>query len=158
NSGGSLAHKRLFTLQGMDAHKKVGFAMIRDRATGQIVPSDTCIGSGQEVNLQSDMVAHNFMNPNFHRHRVIGPPHYMIDIPGDHRTPSDPGQNLFEVSISRIDRYWKRLLLLPPDHPERNYGMLSTKRNCNAVVAEALLAGGLSMYATPPDNTFFQDA
>src|SRR5262249_33550184 len=44
------------------------------------------------------------------------------------------------------------------DHPERLFGMLSTTRSCNGVVAEALLSGGLWMYATPPDNTLFQDA
>src|SRR5262245_51300733 len=59
NQGGSIAQKRLFTPQGMEAHKKVGFLMVRDRATGQTVPNDTCFGSGQEVNVRSDMAAHN---------------------------------------------------------------------------------------------------
>lgn len=157
NSGGSIAQKRLFTLQGMEANKKVGFKTIRDRTTGQVVANDQARGTGKEVNLQSDMAAHNFMNPNFHANGVVGPPHYMIDLPA-RKLPPREGEDLFGVSIRGIKRYWKKLLALPPDHPERNYGMLSTTRNCNAVVAEALMAGGLWMYATPPDNTFFQDA
>jgi hypothetical protein len=157
NSGGSIAQKRMLTLQGMEAHKGLGFAQVRDRATGKIVANDRARGTGQEVNLQSDSAAHNFMNPNFHANNVVGPPHYMIDLPGA-KVPPGPGENLFGVSIPGIKNYWKRLLALPPDHPERVYGMLSTTRNCNAVVAEALMAGGLWMYATPPDNTLFQDA
>lgn len=157
NAGGSIAQKRMLTLQGMEAHKGLGFAKIRDRTTGQVVDNDRARGSGQEVTLQSDMAAHNFMNPNFHANNVVGPPHYMIDLPAALLPPRE-GEPLFGVSIRGIKRYWERLLAMPPDHPERVYGMLSTTRNCNAVVAEALMAGGLWMYATPPDNTFFQDA
>src|SRR5262249_32697699 len=88
---------------------------------------------------------------------VIGPPHYTIDLPAA-LLPPRAGEDLFGVSICGIKRYWDRLLALPPDHPERVYGMLSTTRNCNAVVAEALMAGGLWLYATPPEHTLFQDA
>jgi hypothetical protein len=157
NSGGSIAQKRMVTLQGMEASKRLGFATIRDRATGKVVPNDQARGSGQEVSLQSDMRAHNFMNPKAQAMGIIAPPHYAIDLPAALLPPRE-GENLFGVSVRGIERYWKRLLALPPDHPERIYGMLSTTRNCNAVVAEALMAGGLWMYATPPDNTFFQDA
>lgn len=157
NSGGSLSHRRLVTAQGMEASKRVGFSTIRDRATGKVVPNDHALGSGKEVNLDSDSAAHNFMNPNFYRHGVVGPPHYSVDLPGA-LLPPRAGEDLFGISIRGIKQYWGRLLSLPPDHPERNYGLLSTTRNCNAVVAEALMAGGLWMYATPPDNTFFQDA
>jgi len=153
NSGGSIAQKRMVTLQGMEPHKKVGFKTIHDRTTGKVTPNDQALGTGKEVNLQSDMQAHAFMNADAHAMGIVATPHYMIDLPA-----AQQGQNLFGVSIRRIKRYWKSLLALPPDHPERVYGMLSTTRNCNAVVAEALMAGGLWMYATPPDNTLFQDA
>src|SRR5262245_37909875 len=68
NSGGSIAQKRMLTLQGMEASKKLGFATIRDRATGKVVPNDQARGSGKEVSLESDSRAHNFMNPNFYAH------------------------------------------------------------------------------------------
>jgi hypothetical protein len=155
NAGGSIAQKRMLTLQGMEAHKGLGFAQIRDRATGQVVANDRARGTGQEVSLQSDMAAHNFMNPNFHANGVVGPPHYSIDLPAMQKRK---GKDIFGVSLSKIKDYWERLLALPPDHPERVYGMLSTTRNCNAVVVEALMAGDLWRYADPPDNTLFQDA
>ena len=81
NSGGFLAHRRLFTVQGMEASKRLGFATIRDRESGNIVANDAARGSGNEVSLQSDMRAHNFMNPKFAAEGVIAPPHYMIDLP-----------------------------------------------------------------------------
>jgi hypothetical protein len=158
NAGGSIAQKRMVSLQGMEPHKKVGFKKIRNPADGKIIDNDQARGSGNEVTLEMDKAAHNFMNPNFHANGVIGPPHYMIDIPVAQLPGREPGRKLFGVSIRGIKRYWKNLLALPPDHPERVYGMLSTTRNCNAVVAEALMAGGLWMYATPPDNVVFQDA
>jgi len=124
----------------MEANKKLGFATIRDRATGKVVLNDQARGTGKEVSLDSDSQAHNFMNPNFYRHNVVGPPHYSIDLPAALLPPRE-GENLFGVSIRGIKSYWERLLALPPDHPERVYGLLSTTRNCNAVVAEALMAG-----------------
>jgi hypothetical protein len=157
NSGGSIAQKRMVTLQGMDAHKRVGFATIRDRTSGKIVPNDQARGTGKEVSLLSDRQAHAFMNEKAHAMGIVATPHYMIDLPAAQLPPGE-GENLFGVSIRGIKRYWQKLLALSPDHPERVYGMLSTTRNCNAVVAEALMAGGLWMYATPPDNTLFQDA
>src|SRR5262245_16574746 len=127
NQGGSMAEKRLFTLQGMEASKKLGFEKIRDRATGKVVANDQARGSGNEVSLESDMAAHNFMNPNFHANGVVGPPHYVIDLPAA-LLPPRAGEDLFGVSIRGIKRYWDSLLALPPDHPERVYGMLSTPR------------------------------
>src|SRR5262249_14557261 len=91
----------------------------------------------------------------FHANGVVGPPHYSIDLPAMQKRK---GKDIFGVSLSKIKDYWERLLALPPDHPERVYGMLSTTRNCNAVVVEALMAGDLWRYADPPDNTLFQDA
>jgi hypothetical protein len=142
----------------MEGSKRLGFATIRDRTTGQIVPNDHARGTGKEVSLQSDMRAHRRLaNAEAAEMGITLPPQYMIDLPAALLPPRE-GEPLFGVSIRGIKRYWTRLLALPPDHPERIYGMLSPTRNCNAVVAEALMAGGLWMYATPPDNTLFQDA
>jgi hypothetical protein len=159
NKGGSVAQKRLFTLQGTEAHKRVGFATIRDRATGKIVPNDTARGSGKEVNLAADSWAHRFFHPDkdYGKYGFPAPPNHKIELPAA-LLPPRAGGNLFGVSIPGIKRYWEALLALPPDHPERLFGMLSTTRSCNGVVTEALLSGGLWMYATPPDNTLFQDA
>src|SRR5436305_667963 len=62
NSGGSVGQKRLITLQGMEANKKLGFKTIRDPDTGQVMPNDRARGTGQEVNLESDKRTHAFMN------------------------------------------------------------------------------------------------
>jgi hypothetical protein len=50
---------------------------------------------------------------------------------------------LFGVRVNRMVKFWKKLLALDPGDPARRYALLSTHKNCDALVVDALLAGGL---------------
>ena len=147
-----------FTSGSREASKQVGFAKIRG-SDGKIIDNPNRLGSGQTYGLDDDMRKNVFRFPRYVEAGMTeAPPNYSFDVPVYHLPARNPDDNLFGVSGRRIERFWKKLLALPPGHSKRHYGALSTKQNCNGVVVEALLAGGLWMYATPPDNTIYQDA
>jgi hypothetical protein len=73
--------------------------------------------------------------------------------------PVAEGPNkLFGVRVNRMVKFWKKLMELDPGDPARCYSLLSTHKNCDAVVVDALLAGGLGWYEPPPGNLVYQDA
>ena len=55
-----------------------------------------------------------------------------------------------------VERWWREVLNLPVGHIYRRYKAISTKKNCDAMTVEGLLAGGLRAYGTPPANLLFQ--
>jgi hypothetical protein len=72
--------------------------------------------------------------------------------------PVAEGPNqLFGVRVNRMVKFWKKLMELDPGDPARCYSLLSTHQNCDAVVVDALLAGGLGWYEPPPGNLVYQD-
>lgn len=158
NSGGKWAHERWFTSQGMEANKRLGFKEIRDRDTNRVVPNPDVLGGGNSINFDSDKRAHAFLVPEAHELGIVAPPQYQINVPVFTHPAPGPDDNMFGLNAELIARFWKNLLALPAGDSKRRYGVFSPTQNCNGVVVEALLAGGLGMYADPPSNYVYQDA
>jgi hypothetical protein len=141
--------------QGTEASKRVGFATIRDKK-GKEVPNPDAVGSPTTIDFTRDCQANAFRFPELREREV--PPNYAFDIPVSVVPARNADDNLFGVSVHRMERFWKHVLMLPPGHPNRRYAALSTRLNCNGVVVDALLVGGLGMFAKPPSNCIYQDA
>ena len=137
-----------------DANAGTGFAKIRDERTGKVIDNPILDAYGP-MSYQRD--GERFgerlaQQQGLQRYHV--PANHTFDVPI--RSPGH--QNLFGVSVHRMERFWTRFLNLPPGHKKRRYAMLSTHNNCNGVVVDALLEGGLQCYAGPPINFIYQDA
>jgi hypothetical protein len=156
-SSGSAGSGGGFTSQSREASRRVGFAVIKDR-DGQIVPNPNALGSGQTFGFKDDRKANVFRFPELQGLVNEMPPNYALDLPVADPSFATPDATPFGVNVRRIERYWKSLLALPPGHRDRRFGALSKRHNCNGVVVEALLVGGLWMYADPPENLIYQDA
>ena len=71
-----------------------------------------------------------------------------------HRGIPIPVENLFEsgkalnqgIDIDSIAKWWEAKMALPPNHPGRQYKLISKSQNCIATVIEGLVVGGMSMY------------
>lgn len=143
------------TSQGTQASKKVGFLTIQNKKGKEVMNPDA-LGSPTTVSYQRDRQVNAFRFPE--QNKTAVDPNYTIEVPVAVAPALKPGDPLFGVSVHRMERFWKRLMMLPPNNPARRYAAVSTHQNCNGVVVDALRAGGLGMFATPPNNHVYQDA
>lgn len=133
----------------MPAHRDVGFDEIRNRRTG-VMQANTQFawnqpgydGFQQEKNDRGD-------------------PSLTIDITVANAKASGQAKNFYGLFTKEIEQWWQGLMALPPEHPRRQFRLLSTGsdanlRNCCVTVVEALKIGGLETYAEPPTNIVFQ--
>src|SRR5262245_28709187 len=121
-----------------EAGMRLGFAKIRDPKSGDVVDNPANI-YGTALDYQADCKLMKM------------PANFTYDVP----VIDFPGRR-FGVSVHLMERFWKRLLALPPGHPRRRYARLSIHSNCAAVVVDALRAGGLDLFAKPPKNLIYQ--
>jgi hypothetical protein len=122
-----------------DAGMTLGFDTYRDRKTGQVVPNEHALDkvSYRRVTLDREKVTYR------------GDPTYTIEIPVFDR-------DQWGISVDRILRWWRWLMARPPEHPLRQYSMLSVEKNCCAMTRLALEVGGLDLFEPPPENFFYQ--
>lgn len=135
--------------QNVGAASALGFRTVKN-ANGQEVRNPDRYRDGGVYlahTFDDDCAARDHQQPNFSYEVPVLP----------RRLSGNPASLTFGVSIPRMVQFWKKLLSLPPGHPARRYAMLSTRNNCNGVVVDALLEGGLGIYAPPPDNFIYQD-
>jgi hypothetical protein len=132
--------------QNAPADASLGFAKIQNKA-GQVVKNPARYRPGNPLlhSLEAD------------REQYKNRPEMTCEVPVAVIDPRKRGYQMFGVSVWRMEQFWKGLLQLPPGHPARRYAMLSTRQNCNGVVVDALLEGGLGWYAPPPGNLVYQD-
>lgn len=142
---GTSGRPGVFPSQSTEANKVVGFAQIRNKA-GQVVDNPHAHGTGQALSYHNDCDAYGCAA------------NHTFEVPISVAPATASTDPLFGVSVHRMERFWKRILLAAPGHPMRRYAALSTHNNCNGVVVDALLEGGLGHYAAPPSNFVYQDA
>jgi hypothetical protein len=59
----------------------------------------------------------------------------------------DSGKALTQgIDIDSIAKWWEAKMALPPNHPGRQYKLISKSQNCISTVIEGLVVGGMSTY------------
>lgn len=162
---------------GTPASRELGFAKLRHKRTGQVVPNTV---NGQNCIhgylLQQDPNLPRARGANGEPLTRLKPVDLEVETnviqpePGEGAKPPSikveiSGQDILAGQIwglrcDMICRWWFRLLELSPDDPRRQFRQLSTlsdlHSNCCSTVAKALYVGGLASYAKPPKNSVYQ--
>jgi hypothetical protein len=140
----------IFPSQKTEAHMDIGFSQIKNRG-GNIIDNPSARGteprpSHRTVDYQADKNNHG-------RAKDAYEPDDFSRVP-----IAFDGDNLFGVSDTRIETFWKDVLNADPGHSKRRYALFSKHNNCCGVVTDALIEGGLDFYEPPPSNLVYQDA
>jgi len=137
------------TMMKMPAHIDVGFDQYRNRRSGDMQPNTRFAwnypgrdGFGEEKGSR-------------------GEPTTSIEITVANAKATGRAKNFYGLFTKEIEDWWSDLMTLAPEHPRRQFRLLSTGRddnlrNCCATVVEALKLGGMEIYCPAPTNILFQ--
>lgn len=137
------------TAMTMPAHIDVGFDQYRNRRTGAMQPNTKFAWNYPGRDGFADEKAGR------------GEPTTVIEITVANAKATGRAKNFYGLFTKEIEEWWTALMTLAPEHPRRQFRLLSTGRddnlrNCCATVVEALKLGGLESYHPAPTNILFQ--